>query len=141
MSLFLADSSVWVARRRPGVEALKRDFLERFRRGEIATCVPVALEVLAAAPDAEAYTSDWDTVWRALFWLPLSERAHQRALEVQRQVTELDGHRASPSAFLVAACAEEARESVVVWHCDPSLAVICEHTGQPHEPVLELARG
>lgn len=139
MSLFLADSSVWVARRRPGAEALKRDFLDRFRRGEVATCVPVALEVLAAAPDADAYESDWGTVWRALFWLPLSERAHQRALEVQRELATRDGHRASPSAFLVAACAEEARESVVVWHCDPGLAAICEHTGQPHELALELA--
>lgn len=139
MSLFLADSSVWVARRRPGAESLKRHFLERFRRGEVATCVPVALEVLAAAPDAAAYESDWDTVWKALFWLPVGERAHQRALEVQRELAEVDGHRASPAAFLVAACAEVAGD-VVVWHCDPGLVEICGHTGQPHELALERAR-
>lgn len=140
MSLFLADSSVWVARRHQGAEALKREFLERFRRGEIATCAPVALEVLAAAADADAYESDWTTVWKALFWLPLGERAHQRALEVQRELAGAGGHRASPSAFLVAACAEEAGDGVVVWHCDPGLAAICEHTGQAHELALEPAR-
>lgn len=139
MSLFLADASVWVARRRPGAEVLRRDFLERFRRGEIATCAPVALEVLAAAPDADAYASDWDTVWKALFWLPLGERAHHRALELQRELAATGDHRASPSAFLVAACAEEAGDGVVVWHCDPGLVAICEHMGQSHELALDLA--
>lgn len=139
MSLYLADTSVWVARRRPGAETLKREFLERFRRGEVATCVPVALEVLAAAPDGVAYENDWDAVWKALFWLPLGERAHQRALEVQRALADLGGHRASPSAFLVAACAEEAGEGVCLWHCDPGLAAICEHTGQPQELAVEGA--
>lgn len=139
MSLFLADTSVWVARRRPAAAELKRDFLERFRRGEVATCVPIALEVLAAAPDDEAYARDWETVWRALFWLPLGERTHQRALEVQRELAAVGEHRAGPQAFLVAACAEEAGDGVVVWHCDPGLAAICGHTGQPHELALEAA--
>ena len=55
MSLYLADSSIWVARRRPEAHDLRTSFVERFRRGEIATCIPVALEVLTAAPDADAY--------------------------------------------------------------------------------------
>ncbi|MFO7572861.1 MAG: hypothetical protein R6W48_09735 [Gaiellaceae bacterium] len=138
MSLFLADTSLWVARRRSGAEPLKREFLERFRRGEIATCVPVALEVLAAAPDVDAYERDWDTVWKALFWLPLTERTLQRALDVQREVAQGGVHRASPTAFLVASCAEAAGDGVVLWHCDPGLAAICEHTGQAQEPALEL---
>lgn len=134
MSLYLADSSIWVSRRRPGAEQLQRRFLDRFRRGEIATCVPVALEVLAASTDAAAYERDWDTVWEALFWLPLGERGTRRALEVQRGLTAADGgHACSPVAFLIAACAEDAGEPVVLWHCDPDLSVICEHTGQRHE--------
>jgi predicted nucleic acid-binding protein len=133
MSLYLADSSIWVARRQPGADTLRSAFIERFRRGEIATCVPIALEVLTAARDAEAYEEDWETVWKALFWLPLRERALQRALDLQRELAAAGGHRCSPATFLVAACALEASEAVVVWHCDPCIELICEHTGQPHE--------
>lgn len=138
MSLYLADSSIWVARRRPGAETLRSTFIERFRRGEIATCVPIALEVLTAARDAEAYDRDWGTVWKALFWLPMRERALQRALDLQRELAAAGGHRCSPATFLVAACALEASEEVVVWHCDPCLRVICEHTEQPQELAVDL---
>ncbi len=42
--------------------------------------------------------------------------------------------------YLVAACAEEADEDVVLWHWDADLTAICGHTGQPHEPEHERAR-
>lgn len=140
MSLYLADSSIWVARRTPGADTLRGTFIERFRRGELATCVPIALEVLTAAPDGDAYEQDWETVWKALFWLPMRERALQRALDLQRELASAGGHRCSPATLLVAACALEADETVVVWHCDPCLELICEHTGQPHELEPGLVR-
>jgi len=80
MTLYLADSSVWSGRRRPDAGDLPRLFVERLGRGEIATCVPVALEVLTAAEDGEAYVRDWMTIWGQLQWLPLRERATGRAL-------------------------------------------------------------
>lgn len=135
MTLYLADSSVWAGRRRPGAGDLPRLFLERLARGEIATCVPVALEVLTGPADGDAYVRDWMTVWGQLHWLPLRERATGRALEVQSELALAapGGQRKGIAHFLIAACAEDAGEQVVLWHWDADLAAICEHTGQPHE--------
>ena len=135
MTLFLADSSVWSGRRRSDAGDLPRLFVERLGRGEIATCVPVALEVLSGPDDGDAYVRDWMTLWGQLHWLPLRERATGRALEVQSELA-LAGpgaQRRSLAHFLIAACAEDAGPDVVLWHWDEDLATICAHTGQPHE--------
>ncbi|HZN21488.1 MAG TPA: hypothetical protein VFB57_02885 [Gaiellaceae bacterium] len=137
MTLYLADSSVWVGRRRASSGELPRQFLDRLRRSEIATCVPVALEVLSGPADGDAYVRDWTNLWGQLHWLPLRERATGRALEVQSELalTSPGAHRHSLAHFLIAACAEDAGTEVVLWHWDPELAAICEHTGQRHELV------
>lgn len=139
MTLYLADSSVWSGRRRSDAGDLPRRFVDRLRRSEIATCVPVALEVLTGPADGEAYVRDWTRLWGQLHWLPLRERATGRALEVQSELALATpgAHRHSPSHFLIAACAEDAGSEVVLWHWDPDLAAICEHTGQPHELVTQ----
>ena len=110
MTLYLADTSVWVGRRRPNAGELPRQFLERLRRSQIATCVPVALEVLTGPEDGEAYVRDWTSLWGRLHWLPLRERATGRALEVQSELAlaEAGAHRRSIAHFLIAACAEDA---------------------------------
>lgn len=110
-------------------------FLERLGRGEIATCVPVALEVLTGPGDGESYVRDWMTIWSQLQWLPMRERATGRALEVQSELAlaERGAQRKSVVQYLIAACAEDAGRDVVLWHWDEELALICEHTGQPHE--------
>ncbi len=141
MPLYLADSSIWIGRRRSGAEYLQRLFLERFRAGQIATCVPVALEVLTGPKHADAYVRDWVTLWEQLTWLPLRERATGRALEVQSSLAcTVDGaQKLHPTDYLIAACAEDAGPEVVLWHWDEGLTAICEHTGQQHEPEHERA--
>ncbi|MGH3078910.1 MAG: hypothetical protein ACRDPZ_12105 [Gaiellaceae bacterium] len=146
MTLYLADSSVWSGRRRSDAGDLPRRFVDRLRRSEIATCVPVAIEVLTGPADGEAYVRDWTRLWGQLHWLPLRERATGRALEVQSELALAapGAHRHSLSHFLIAACAEDAGPEVVLWHWDPDLAAICEHTGQPHElvsPPAQIAAG
>jgi predicted nucleic acid-binding protein len=137
MTLYLADSSVWVGRRRPDAGSLSRLLVDRLHRSEVATCVPVAIEVLSGPADGDAYVRDWTRLWSQLHWLPLRERATGRALEVQSELALAapGAHRRSISHFLIAACAEDAGPEVVLWHWDPDLAAICEHTGQPHELV------
>jgi predicted nucleic acid-binding protein len=137
MTRYLADSSVWIGRRRPDAGDLSRLLVDRLRRSEVATCVPVAIEVLSGPSDGEAYVRDWTRLWSQLHWLPLRERATGRALEVQSELALAapGAHRRSLSHFLIAACAEDAGPGVVLWHWDPDLAAICEHTGQPHEMV------
>ena len=135
MPLYLADSSIWIRRTRPGAEELDARLRERYAHGEIATCVPVALEVLVGPRDGAAYDKDFNTIWAPLTWLPLREHAVERALVVQRELAHAKpgGHRGRPTGFLVAACAEDAGRDVVLWHWDLDLAMICEHTGQAHE--------
>src|SRR5438093_1239368 len=89
-----------------------------------------------------AYDQDWEIVWKPLVWLPLREQATERALQVQRELahTTAGAHRRRPIDYLIAACAEEAATDVVLWHWDSDLTIICEHTGQPHEPEHARAR-
>jgi len=140
--LYLVDSSIWIRRARLGAEELDARFRERYARGEIATCVPVALEVLVGPKDGAAYDADFHAIWAPLTWLPLREHAVERALVVQRELAHAvpGGHRRRPTGFLVAACAEDAGPEVVLWHWDLDLTVICEHTGQAHEAELPSGR-
>jgi predicted nucleic acid-binding protein len=135
MTVYLADSSIWIGRRRPGAEYLRQLFAQRVSRSELATCVPVALEVLEGARSGQAYVRDWMTVWRHLVWLPMRERATGRALEVQSDLamTAPGAQQLAANAYFIAACAEEAGPDVALWHWDDGLATICELTGQPHE--------
>jgi predicted nucleic acid-binding protein len=142
MALYLADSSIWIGRRRPGAGYLQRLFISRFEQGQLAACVPVALEVLVSPRDGAAYEADWNALWAPLTWLPLHERASRRALEVQRALAQktAGAHRRRALDYLIAACAEDAGDEVVLWHWDAGLTAICEYTGQPHEPEHERAR-
>ena len=142
MALFLVDSSIWIGRRRSGADYLEQLLVQRLGRGEIATCVPVALEVLVGPADGQAYARDWLSLWQHLIWLPLSERATGRALEVQSELARATpgAHRLGATSYLIAACAESAGHEVVLWHWDDGLAAICEHTGQVHEPEHGRAR-
>lgn len=141
MSVYLADSSIWIgAQRNPGTY-LPRLLVDRLAEDEVATCVPVALEVLMGPPNAAALDRDWDAVWRHLRWLPTTEAIAHRSLELLRGLARTtDGaHRRRPIDYLVAACAE-AGEDVVLWHWDADLTAICEFAGITHEAEHARAR-
>ncbi len=142
MPLYLVDSSIWIGRARHGGRQLDARFRERYARGEVATCVPIALEMLVGPENGAAYDADFQTIWAPLTWLPLSEATVERALLLQRELahSQPEGHRRRPVDFLVAACAEDAGRDVVLWHADHDLAAICDHTGQRHEVELSRAR-
>jgi predicted nucleic acid-binding protein len=141
MPVFLADSSIWIgAARRPG-SYLNRLLAERLAADEIATCVPVALEVLTGPPTGAALDRDWQSVWQNLRWLPVTEVHMLRALELLRGVahTTAGAHRRRPMDYVVAACAESGGEEVKLWHWDRDLTVICHHARIDHEPEHERA--
>jgi predicted nucleic acid-binding protein len=138
---YLADSSIWIgAQRNPGTY-LPRLLVDRLAEDEIATCVPVALEVLVGPPSAVDLERDWETVWRHLRWLPLTDAVASRSLELLRGLARqtAGAHRRRPIDYLVAACAEAA-DDVVLWHWDRDLAAICEQAGIEHEAEHERAR-
>jgi predicted nucleic acid-binding protein len=132
VTVYLADTSIWVARRRSA--DLAERLVERYLRGVIATCAVIELEGLAGAPDAAAYAADRDVVWRPLTRLPIDEAVCSRALAVQALLAGEGGHAARPLDFLVAACAELA--GATLWHCELHLAAICAATGQTQEHEL-----
>jgi predicted nucleic acid-binding protein len=139
--VYLADSSIWIGARRNAGTYLPRLLVERLADDEIATCVPVALEVLVGPPDAASLDQDWETVWRHLRWLPMTEAATTRSVELLRDLarTTAGAHRRRPIDYLVAACAE-ASNGVVLWHWDRDLTAICEHAGIAHEAEHDRAR-
>jgi predicted nucleic acid-binding protein len=131
--LYLADTSIWAwAKRRDDIRA---KLGERVARRQLATCTPVALEVLQGARNRAEYEEELGESLAPLDWIPLSSEAGDRALEVQRLLSRTtDGaHRIPAVDYLVAAVAERAGADMVLWHFDRDLGRICDLIDHPHE--------
>ncbi len=145
MALYLTDSSIWIgARNRPGTY-LPTLLADRLSQDAIATCVPVALEVLMGPPTGAEVDRQWDAVWKNIHWLAVTTTEMERALDLLRSLAhaKAGAHRRRPIDYVIAAVAEaEARSGrdVVVWHWDSDLTVICDHAGIPHEAEHVRAR-
>ena len=142
MPLYLTDSSIWIgARKRPGTY-LPRLLVDRIAGDEVATCAPIALEVLTGPPSGTELDEDWDAVWRHLRWLPMAQPTHDRAVDLLRGLahTTAGAHRRRPIDYLIAACAEAA-DDVVLWHWDHGITVICDFAGIAHEAEHGRAEG
>jgi predicted nucleic acid-binding protein len=135
MALYLADSSVWAWADQGSRFDIAEKLAARLERGEVATCVPVALEVLHRADTSSRYQELFETLFEPLEWLRLENTVASRALEVQRELAAAShgNHRRPPVDYLIAATAEVAGDGAIIWFFDNDLRVICEHTGQPFE--------
>ena len=133
MPVYLVDSSIWIGAQKHSGSYLARLLVSRIADDEVATCVPIALEVLTGPPSGPAIDRDWDAVWRHLRWLPMSDAHLDRALALLRDLAHsTDGaHRRRPIDYMIAACADAS--SATLWHWDNDLTVICDHAGIPHE--------
>lgn len=139
MTSYLADTSVWSwahGGRRPDIT---ERLAERSERDELATCVPVALEILHRARSGDEYEELLEALFEPLRWVRTGSAALARALAVQRALaaTGHGAHRRAAMDYMIAATAELAGPDVVLWAFDRDMQVICEHTGQPCE--LETA--
>ncbi len=132
MAAYLADTSIWAWAKRS--LALAEKLRQRIARGEVATCVPVALEVLHSSRDGAEYEEDRSFLG-PLDWLPLTPEAADRALEIQRTLahTTHGAHRLPAVDYLVASIAEAAGSGIVIWHHDRDLGRLCDLVGHPHE--------
>jgi predicted nucleic acid-binding protein len=133
--LYLVDSSVWIGARKHAGTYLPRLLVDRLANDEIATCVPIALEVLTGPRTGAELDGDWNAVWKHLRWLPVDAATLDRALELLRSLahTTAGAHRRRPIDYVVAACAEGSPDAIL-WHWDADLTVICDFAGIPHEP-------
>ena len=135
MALYLADSTIWSwadSGRRPDIA---EKLATRFGRGEVVTCAPVVLETMHRARSGKEYDETLRDLFEPLVELSLGDDAARRALQVQRQLAgATDGRHRRPAVdYLIAAIAEVAEDDITMWAFDADLAVICAHTGQPHE--------
>lgn len=125
------DTSAWNRRTDPAVLPhweVTRD------AGLLAVCPVVALELLAAARDEEAFRG-LDRALRALPQAPVTRGACERALGASR---ELAGERRLPAAdYLIAAAAAE--RGFAVLHYDRHFDLLCRVLGI--ETVLIAPRG
>jgi predicted nucleic acid-binding protein len=141
--LYLADSSIWAWANKRSRPDITEKLADRLERGEIATCVPVALEVMHRAETGEQYEELFDGLLGALRWLDLDERTSRRALAIQRALAghSHGNHRRPAADYLIAAIGELAQDDVITWFFDRDLRVICEHTGQHFEAESSTGAG
>jgi predicted nucleic acid-binding protein len=128
---YLADTSIWSWANHPSRPDIKQKLAQRVAADEVVTCVPVALEVMHRPDTSQKYEQQLTALLDPLDWLPLTETASERAMEVQRLLAAAsDGaHRRPPADFLIAAVAEM-HEDVVLWCFDKDFRAIAEITGQ-----------
>lgn len=142
MPRYLPDTSIWSWASKATRPDIAAKLSERVANDEIVTCVPVVLEAMHRPETSAKYEMLYTDVYEPLDWLPLTETAAERALEVQRALAARSNgcHRRSPNDLLIAAIAEEHRDDdIIIWAFDDDYRIICQQTGQPHE--LEASTG
>jgi predicted nucleic acid-binding protein len=120
-------------------DKLRQAWSDELAAGVIAICPMVELEFLVSARSL-ADRLEKQRLLRDLFgWVPMSERAYERAAEVQQLLTERGTHRsAGPADLLIAATAE--RERLIVLADDHDYQTVATVTGQPVRLVTDINR-
>jgi predicted nucleic acid-binding protein len=139
---YLADTSIWSWSWKKGRPDIREKLVERLASDEVLTCVPVVLEAMHKPDMSAKYAEQFEAVFEPLDWLPLTEQASRRALDVQRGLAAQSNgaHRRSVSDFLIAAIAEQHQEDdIVAWAFDDDYRIISDYTKQPVE--LEQSTG
>jgi predicted nucleic acid-binding protein len=137
LTVLLADKSALEWARR---DSRARDsFLALRVEHVIAACHMTALEICYSArnqADLEALLAGQ----LALEWLPVSEAAMNRALEIQRLLSRHrgNGHRRPIPDLVIAATAE--LHGAEVLHVDSDYDLIAEVTGQPVRRLFDPGR-
>ncbi|MEV5601591.1 PIN domain nuclease [Streptomyces sp. NPDC052299] len=128
---FLIDKSALARWTKPAVKQVLKPLHERYL---LAVCRPTEYEMVHSARDGSEATriSTW---LHAFDYLPVTDDAFARALEVQRHALHAGFHRAlSLPDLLIAATAELNR--LTVLHYDGDFDTIASLTGQPAEWVV-----
>jgi predicted nucleic acid-binding protein len=115
----------------------RQAWTEELAAGVVATCPVVELEFLYSARSL-ADRLEKQRLLRTVFgWVPMTERAFERAEEVQQVLTEAGKHRsAGPVDLLIAATAEQERLTIL---CDDhDFETVASVTGQPVRLVTDI---
>lgn len=105
--------------------------------GVIAVCPVVELEFLYSARSLADRLHKQQLLRQVFTWAPMSERAYERAEEVQQRLTERGLHRSGrPADLLIAATAE--RWDLIILCDDRDFETVSAVTGQPVRRVASL---
>ncbi len=118
-------------------DKLRQAWSDQLTAGVIAICPVVELEFLYSARSL-ADRLEKRRLLRELFgWVTMSDRAYDRAGEIQQRLTETGKHRsAGPIDLLIAATAE--RERLIVLCDDHDFQAVATVTGQPVKLVTDV---
>lgn len=134
MTTYLADTSAWfVSQRRNAPSELRKSFTGLLTAGRIATCGPVAWEILHSTRNAAEYKTVRDDL-AALDQAPFANADWARALDICHELAKRGGslHRAPSLPDAMIAVAAE-RAGLAVLHYDKDFDLIASVTGQPCE--------
>lgn len=130
MTRALADSSAWIRAERSSGELKLRTHAE-LRRGTIAICEPVRLELLRGARSG-AHATAIDDELSTVVTLATDAAAWRLACRTLVQLAHLRGGRhRGPSLTDVIVAATAERHGVAVLHDDDDFELIASVTGQP----------
>ena len=116
---------------------LRKAWSDQLVAGVIAICPVVELEFLFSSRSLADRVEKQQLMHDLLGWVPMPERAYERAGEVQQMLTEAGMHRsAGPVDLLIAATAE--RERLTVLCDDRDFQAIARLTGQPVKLVTDI---
>jgi predicted nucleic acid-binding protein len=118
-------------------DKLRQAWSDHLAAGVIATCPVVELEFLYSARSLADRLEKRRLLHELFGWVPMSERAWERAEEVQQLLAEGAMHRsAGPVDLLIAATAE--RERLTLLSDDRDFTAIAQVTGQPVKLVTDV---
>lgn len=102
---------------------------EHLAAGVIATCPIVELEFLYSARSLADRLEKQRLLREVFAWVPMPERAYERATDLQQALTERGTHRSAGAVdLLIAATAEQERLSVLT--ADKDFGAVAAVTGQ-----------
>jgi predicted nucleic acid-binding protein len=105
--------------------------------GVIAVCPVVELEFLFSARSLADRLRKQQLLREVFTWIPMNDRAYERAEEVQQLLTERGTHRsAGPVDLLIAATAE--RSGLIVLCDDRDFETVAAVTGQPVRRIASI---
>lgn len=127
LPIYLVDTSGLF---RLPTEPARSRWEDQLSSGLIAVCPVVELEFLFSARSL-ADRLDKQRLLRTVFtWVPMPERAFERAAEVQQLLTERGEHRSAGAADLLVAATAEA-SGLTLLAADRDFETIAGVTGQP----------
>lgn len=132
----LVDKSAWEQRRHSELARNRIDQLAA--AGRAATCLPVALEQLYSARNAEDFASRRAAL-ELLHWLPVTPAVEDEAILLMARMVRKGQHRMPLPDVMIAATA--AVHHAVILHYDRDFERIAELTGQPHEWIIPRGTG